>query len=44
MRSVRSGIGLLEQDALAPEGFVGGDVAEIAPTLVDRTGYSRTSA
>ena len=46
MRSVgsESGLGLLEQEALAPEEVVGGYVAEIAPTLVDRTGYSRTSA
>jgi hypothetical protein len=39
-----SGLGLLEPDALAPEEFVGGYVAEITPTLAERTGYSRTSA
>ena len=46
MRSVESGsgLGLLGQDALAPEEFVGGYVAKIAPTLIERTEYSRTSA
>jgi hypothetical protein len=46
MRSVGSGsgLGLLGQDALAPEELVGGHVAEIAPTLIERTEYARTSA
>ena len=42
MRSVRSrsGLGFLKQDVLAPEELVGGDGAEVEPTL-ERAGYSR---
>jgi hypothetical protein len=46
MRSAGSGSGpgLLKQDVLALEAFVGGSVVEIEPILVERTGYSRTEA
>ena len=46
MRSAGSGsaLGLLDQDALAPEEPVGGSVVEIEPISVACTGQCRTSA